>query len=110
MRVPQQELSFRDYEVTAARVHIGVTLVEQKDCWLRYITPGSLRTEIVVYDRGGHAVPGTHVLQAPSPGMTLAHIRKSRKNKKDDRNRHDNNTKKQHRHQLTGVRQYGANR
>lgn len=102
----------RDYDVQSARVHVGVSYVEQKDCWLRYRTPGSLRTEIVAFDRGGEFEPGNYTLAPFNKAHTLTAMRKRAKAKKlgDTRPRHDKNKAKRTRHEVTNVRPRGANR
>jgi hypothetical protein len=49
------------------RIHISRTYVFNKEqqAWLRYVTPPSMRTEIISFDRGGEFVAGTWTLHAP---------------------------------------------
>ncbi len=47
---------------TEARAHIARTYVKMKDHWVRYKTPGSLRGEILAFDRGGRFQPGEYEL------------------------------------------------
>lgn len=54
----------------SARVHIGCVYIEQKNHWVRYLTPKALRTEIVAFDRGGSFQPGDYVLKAPGKHET----------------------------------------
>lgn len=58
-------------ECLSSRVHIGRVYIEHKDKWVRYMTPRSLRTEIVAFDRGGSFEPGEYVLKPPSPTETI---------------------------------------
>src|SRR5882672_10461302 len=44
----------------SARVHIGRVYIEMPTRWVRYMTPESLRTEIIAFDRGGTFQPGQY--------------------------------------------------
>jgi len=58
----------RGLHAIEARVHLGrVYMRSSKNNWVRYITPKSLRSEIVAFDRGGTFEPGEYILQAPHP-------------------------------------------
>lgn len=49
-----------------AKVFKTKTYVEMKDGrWLRYCTPGSLYTELMIFDRGGRMEAGDFILRAP---------------------------------------------
>ena len=48
--------------VQAAQVHKTRTYIKIRGQWVRYMTPGSLRTELVAFDRGGRFEPGEHIL------------------------------------------------
>ena len=65
----------RDLQSAEAQVHIGRTYVKQGRKWVRYVTPASLKYEIVAFDRGGKFEPGEYVLLAPrgalSPGIVI---------------------------------------
>jgi hypothetical protein len=54
----------------SARVHLGRVYIEQKDKWVRYQTPESLRSEIIAFDRGGSFQPGEYDLRPMSPANT----------------------------------------
>ncbi len=54
----------------SARVHIGRVYIETPRRWVRYMTPESLRTEIVAFDRGGTFQPGKYELKAPAKSET----------------------------------------
>jgi hypothetical protein len=70
----------------SARVHIGRVYIEHRDKWVRYMTPESLRTEIVAFDRGGSFQPGDYVLKAPAPTETIEGKREyNRKKSKGDK-------------------------
>lgn len=52
------------------RVHLSRIYVRANEGnWVRYLTPKSLRTEIVSFDRGGTFEPGAYELTAPPPWM-----------------------------------------
>jgi hypothetical protein len=67
----------------SARVHIGRVYIEHRDKWVRYMTPESLRTEIVAFDRGGSFQPGDYVLKAPSPTETIEGKREYNRKKRN---------------------------
>lgn len=49
------------------RVHLGRVYMRMNEGnWQRFLTPRSLRSEIIAFDRGGSFEPGTFVLSAPS--------------------------------------------
>jgi hypothetical protein len=48
---------------TRARVHVAVSYLEINGKWYRYATPGTLRTEIVGFDRGAKFSPGVYTLR-----------------------------------------------
>lgn len=53
----------REMHVKEVRVHLGRVYVKSSPhFWTRYITPGSLRTEIISFDRGGRFSIGVHTL------------------------------------------------
>src|SRR5215204_5353922 len=55
-----------------AIVHKTKTYVQLKDgTWLRYVTPKSLYTEIMIFDRGGRMQADDHILQAPKGTQRL---------------------------------------
>lgn len=63
---------YREIHATEARVHLGRVYVKTTaDKWVRYITPKSLRQEIITFDRGGVFEPGTYVLHKPQPSHQL---------------------------------------
>lgn len=81
----------RQMHAKEVRVHLGRVYVRQNaGNWLRYMTPRSLRTEIISYDRGGRFEPGEYHLSAPTPtarkaghqGSAWARPKKGRKGKK----------------------------
>ena len=88
--------------IDQARVHIGRTYIKKGNKWFRYLTPLSLRSEIVAFDRGGKFEPGEYVIKPMPPAhrSTNRHLTKqpsgSRKRRKY--------------HVLTDVRHHGANR
>ena len=85
----------RELHSRHARVHLNVTYVKNKDHWLRYMTPRSVRTEIVAFDRGGLFAPGTYTLMPPILSTALGSGRSG--------NRNPLKPKKQY-HRVVGVR------
>lgn len=60
------------------RVHLSRIYVRYNDQnWMRYMTPRSLRSEIVAFDRGGKFEAGDFVLSAPQPSKKLGTERES---------------------------------
>src|SRR5262245_60716231 len=57
----------REFKVKEARVHLGRTYVRVNDKWIRYLTPHSLRSEMIAFDRGGSFDPGEHRLMKMQP-------------------------------------------
>ena len=58
----------RETRAIEARVHLGRVYVKtNKDHWTRYLTPKSMREEIIIFDRGGNFDPGEFELRAPPP-------------------------------------------
>jgi hypothetical protein len=58
---------WRELDIEDVRIHLGCVYLRGKGSteWARYLTPKSLRSEIVVYDRGGAFTPGEFVLKCP---------------------------------------------
>lgn len=98
-------------DAKGARVHLGRTYIEYPDKWVRYLTPRSLKTEIVSFDRGTKSeyVEGAYTLLAPSPTARLGARPASTKTAGKTRW-----TKRPHiariHHQIEGVRAHGANK
>src|SRR5262245_8604841 len=58
----------REHKVADVRVHLGRVYIRQnKGNWQRYMTPKSLRSEIIAFDRGGKFEPGEYTLMRPHP-------------------------------------------
>ena len=104
-------------ECISARVHIGRVYIEQKDKWVRFNTPDSLRAEIIAFDRGGSFQPGEYVLRPISANETTEGRARARGEK--NRNQPDRNKARRRqtvlvakvkRHEVTGIRPKGANR
>jgi len=58
----------RQLHVKEARVHLGrIYLRTNSSSWTRYLTPKTMRSEIIAFDRGGSFEPGTFTLPAPQP-------------------------------------------
>ena len=61
----------RETRAKQVRVHLGRVYVRTTGThWTRYITPGSLRTEIISFDRGGSFSLGVHTLGKIGPVKT----------------------------------------
>ncbi len=61
----------REPGVQQAKVHLSRVYLKEGDKWVRYLTPKSLRDEIVAFDRGGKFEPGAHMLL---PVQSTAHL------------------------------------
>jgi hypothetical protein len=60
----------RELHAKEVRVHLGRVYVRTTSThWTRYITPGSLRAEIISFDRGGRFALGVHTLGAVPIGQ-----------------------------------------
>lgn len=92
----------------SARVHLGRVYIEEKNRWIRYKTPDSLRSEIIAFDRGGEFDPGEYELLPPSPADRLG--ARTRKNKDKDRTGANSGKRARKMHVTRGVRKRGANR
>lgn len=58
----------RELHAKEVRVHLGRVYVRTTpDKWTRYMTPKSMRAEIISFDRGGTFEPGEFHLSPPSP-------------------------------------------
>lgn len=71
----------RQFHVQEAIVHVGRAYLRQKDHWLRYLVPASLRSEIVAVDRGGIFKPGEYTLKKMQPSRTYDKSRDAGKRK-----------------------------
>jgi hypothetical protein len=63
----QRELHAEEVRVHLSRVYVRLNTKH----WLRYVTPKSMRTEIIAFDRGGKFVPGVFHMAAPQPSKRL---------------------------------------
>lgn len=96
---------------TEARVHAARTYVKRPDGkWLRYVTPPSLRAEIVAFDRGGTFEPGEYSLLPVQPSQTIGARSKRKgydrgkgKEWRDARGKDPNRPKRKN-HVTTGIR------
>ena len=95
----------RQMGVTDVRVHIGRTYVKLDDKWLRFRTAGSLRNEIIAFDRGGKFEPGTYTLMPVPPQDRFGHRRP-----KPSGLGKTKRIKRAKIHVVAGVRERGANR
>lgn len=94
----------RDAHVKEVRVHLGRIYARQNEGnWLRYMTPRSLRSEIIAFDRGGKFAPGEYTLAAPTPSKKTGKAQGTKTNKT---NKNRNRKMKQRRppHVVTDVR------
>ena len=58
----------RALHVKEARVHLSRVYLRTNDGnWTRYVTPKSLRTEIIAFDKGGAFAPDAFDLGVPGP-------------------------------------------
>jgi hypothetical protein len=87
-----------------ARVHVARTYLKIGNKWLRCITPESLRSEIVAFDRGGKFEPGEFELKAIPDSMRLGVAHSVREPG------HDRPGKTKRVHRTINVRAHGANR
>lgn len=53
------------------RVHLSRIYTRKGKVWTRYITPRSMRQEIISFDRGGTFEPGVYILNKPQPTKSL---------------------------------------
>lgn len=72
----------RELHAVEVRVHLSRTYIRtNKNNWLRYFTPPSMRSEIVIFDRGGRFLEGEFTLAPISPSKTKRGAQGSAKNK-----------------------------
>jgi len=57
----------RVFHTAEVRIHLSRIYIRKGRVWLRFMTPQSLRNEIIAFDRGGSFCPGEHWLAAPPP-------------------------------------------
>lgn len=57
----------RELGAENVRIHLSRMYILQGTKWLRYMTPKSLRGEIIAFDRGGDFSPGEFWLAPPAP-------------------------------------------
>jgi hypothetical protein len=63
---------YRELHAKEVRVHLSRVYVRTNNAfWTRYVTPKSMRTEIIAFDRGGKFVPGVFHMAAPQPSKRL---------------------------------------
>lgn len=74
----------RQEHIKSARVHLKNVYLDRGDYWERYMTPASLRLDLVGFDRGGRFPPGRHKIYRPWPSMQLG--AKTRQGPDDRRN------------------------
>lgn len=95
---------------TEAKVHLGRTYLKVGNKWVRHLTPASLRSEIIAFDRGADFAAGEYILQRPTPSQR-AQAGMQQGSAKNGAKRTKPNAKKRGKyHVVQGVRPYGANR
>ena len=62
-------------ENVEALIHLTRVYLRNGGPWTRYVLPGSLRGELIAFDRGGKFIPGTYVLKAPTEASKLGNHR-----------------------------------
>jgi hypothetical protein len=68
----------RQEGVSNAYIHLSKAYIERGDYYERYEIPGSLRSEIIAYDRKGSFEPDEFKLRAPPPSSRLGSKRKAK--------------------------------
>lgn len=59
----------RQMKATRALVHLSRIYLEKGSKWVRYVTPGRLRTEIISFDRGHRFETGDYQLSPIQPSL-----------------------------------------
>lgn len=59
----------RQMKAKRALVHLSRIYLEKPDRWVRYVTPGRLRTEIISFDRGHRFEAGDYQLTPVQPSV-----------------------------------------
>jgi hypothetical protein len=95
----------RQLHANAARIHLGRSYVQIGRKWVRFLTPISLRTEIVSFDRGSSFKSGAFVLNPMQPSH-----RGSGKRQGSNVGKRGKDVKKRSTYRTLGLRPYGANR
>lgn len=88
-------------KVEGVRIHIGRVYLLIYGKWVRYLTPKSLRTEIIAFDRGGKFAPGEYQLAPMQPAKSTG--RRQGSNKPSKRN----GKTRMPGHRVTGIRSQG---
>lgn len=91
----------RQLHASAALVHLGRTYIKMGKHWLRYTTPGSIRSEVIAFDRRRSFKPGDYLLRPAKPTgkMQGSKTNQTRKNGKAKGKR-----EKLPRHFIEGIR------
>ena len=95
----------RELHATDARIHVGRSYLLIGGKWERFQTSPALRSEIITFDRGGAFEPGEYTLKRIHPKTATPRPTKPTGTK----DRRVKIAKRQY-HQVTGVREKGANR
>lgn len=92
----------RALHVKEARVHLGRVYLRANDGnWTRYLTPRTLRSEIIAFDRGGAFEPGEFTLGAPQPSKRTGKTQGSKRGRNRPRTA---KVKRRSPHVVTNVR------
>ena len=94
----------RQLGCTKVRVHLGRTYIRKGDHWERYITPKSVRSEIIAFDRGAQFAEGEYTFRAPKGREKLGSGLATGSNK--GRNNPRASKKKRVYHYVSGVRPF----
>ena len=93
----------REEKVKAVRVHRARVYVDYGDKIVRYITPNSLRTDLVAFDLYGKFATGQHILQKVPESQRIGIYRGSNTSSRPRR-------KRRPQHTLFGVREKASNK
>lgn len=91
--------------IKEARVHISRVYVQIGKRWIRYMTPDSLRSEIIAFDRGGKFQPGEYTLLPIQPVARFDAKKKKRVPENRDGSRPQKRLKA---HVVKGIRSHGG--
>lgn len=94
----------REHHAEAAIVHFSRAYIKKKGTWYRYSVPPMLRSEVVVFGRGGNFAPGDYTLKPVTPTVRLdAPIKRNTGLRNGSKPQRGNRPKKPY-HVVTGVR------
>ncbi len=94
----------REMHAKEVRVHLGRVYVRMNEGnWTRYLTPKTMRSEIIAFDRGGTFEPAEFMLAPPQPSKQTGKRQGTKPKVKHARN-NPNRTKRAAPHVVTNVR------